>query len=54
MGEPDWLEPMWTTRVIAYRMPEQPFVENDDRFWISADPFEPLELVELGDLVQRH
>jgi hypothetical protein len=52
--EPDWLEPMRTTRVVAYRMPEQPFVENEDRFWISADPVEPLELVELGNLVQRH
>jgi Family of unknown function (DUF6886) len=52
--EPDWLEPMRTTRVFAYRMPEQCFVENEDRFWISAEPVEPLELVELGDLVARH
>jgi hypothetical protein len=52
--EPDWLEPMRTARVFAYRMPEQTFVENEDRFWISAEPVEPLELVELGDLVQRH
>jgi hypothetical protein len=52
--EPDWLEPMRTARVVAYRMPDQPFVENEDRFWISAEPVEPLELVELGDLVGRH
>jgi hypothetical protein len=52
--EPDWLEPMRTARVLAYRMLEQTFVENEDRFWISAEPVEPLELVELGDLVQRH
>jgi hypothetical protein len=25
-----------------------------DRFWISVETVEPLELVELGDLVQRH
>jgi hypothetical protein len=52
--EPAWLEPMRTTRVLSYRMPEEPFVENDDRFWISAEAVEPLELVELGDLVERH
>ena len=52
--EPEWLEPMRTTRVLAYRMPEAPFVENDDRFWISGEPVEPLELVELGNLVERH
>jgi uncharacterized protein DUF6886 len=52
--EPDWLERMRTARVLAYRMPEETFVENDDRFWISAEPVEPLELVELGDLVRRH
>jgi Family of unknown function (DUF6886) len=52
--EPDRLESMRTTRVVAYRMPEQSFVENEDRFWISAEPVKPLELVELGDLVQRH
>ena len=52
--EPEWLERMRTTRVVAYRMPEQPFVENEDRFWISAEAVEPVELVELGDLVRRH
>jgi len=52
--EPDWLEPMRRARVVAYRMPEQPFVENEDRFWISTDAVEPLELVELGDLLACH
>ncbi|MFL5960374.1 MAG: DUF6886 family protein [Gaiellaceae bacterium] len=52
--EPEWLEPMRTQRVVAYRLPERTFVENDDRFWISTEPVEPLELVELGDLVARH
>jgi Family of unknown function (DUF6886) len=52
--EPDWLERMRTQRVVAYRLPEETFVENDDRFWLSAQPVEPLELVELGDLVARH
>jgi hypothetical protein len=52
--EPAWLEPMRTRRVVAYRMPETTFVENDDRFWISAEPVEPLEVVELDDLVAQH
>lgn len=51
--EPGWLEPMRTTRVVAYRLPEATF-ERWDRFWISREPVEPLELVELGDLVARH
>lgn len=51
--EPGWLEPMRTTRAVAYRLPEETF-ERLDRFWVSREPVEPLELVELGDLVDRH
>jgi Family of unknown function (DUF6886) len=52
--EPDWLGPMRTARVVAYRLPEPTFAPNEDRFWISGEPVEPLELVELGGLVERH
>ena len=52
--EAGWLGRMTTTRVVAYRMPEQTFEQDDDRFWISREAVEPLELVELGDLVVRH
>jgi hypothetical protein len=52
--EPGWIEEIRTRRVLAYRVPEETFVENDDRFWISAEPVEPLELVELGNLLDRH
>ena len=51
--EPGWIEAMRTTRVVSYRLPEATF-EHCDRFWISRSAVEPLELVELGDLVQRH
>lgn len=52
--EPAWIEEMRTRRVLAYRVPEETFAENDDRFWISVEPVEPLELVELGNLLERH
>lgn len=52
--EPKAIDWMRTARVVAYRVPEETFVENEDRFWISAEPVEPLELVKLGDLVDRH
>jgi hypothetical protein len=51
--EPRWLERMRTTRVVAYRLPEETF-EPWDRFWVSRATVEPLELAELGDLVERH
>jgi hypothetical protein len=52
--EPESLVPMRTARVVAYRLPEAAFAEDEDRFWRSAGAVEPLELVELGDLVERH
>jgi hypothetical protein len=51
--EPSWLGRMSDTRVYAYRMPEATF-EPWDRFWVSRVTVEPLELIELGDLVERH
>lgn len=51
--EEGWLARMRSTRVVAYRLPEGTF-EPWDRFWVSREPVEPLELVELGDLVDRH
>jgi hypothetical protein len=51
--ESGWLERMRETRVVAYRMPESSF-EPEDRFWVSRETVDPLEVVELGDLLARH
>jgi len=51
--ESAWLERMRTTRVVAYRLPESGF-EPEDRFWVTRETVEPLELVELGDLLACH
>jgi hypothetical protein len=51
--ESAWLERMRTARLFAYRMPHATF-ERHDRFWISRSVVEPLELVEVGDLLALH
>jgi hypothetical protein len=48
-----WLDRMRETPVFAYRMPEESF-DAWDRFWVSRTTVEPLELVELGDLLALH
>jgi hypothetical protein len=48
-----WLGRMRTRHVVAYRLPARTF-ERWDRFWISRHAVEPLEVVELGDLAERH
>ena len=52
--EGGWLGRMRTTRVVAYRLPEETFEQDDDRFWVSREPVDPIELVELGDLLALH
>jgi len=44
---------MRTTRVFAYRLPPETF-EPWDKFFISRETVVPLELVEVGDLLDRH
>ena len=51
--EATWLDRMRSTRVVAYRLPDETF-EPWDRFWISEHAVEALERTELGDLVERH
>lgn len=49
-----WLDRLRVGRVVAYRLPEEPFEHEGDGFWVSRETVEPLELVEFGDLVALH
>jgi hypothetical protein len=52
----DWLERFRGARVFAYRLPSETFVryERAAGYWVSRDPVEPVEVVELDDLLARH
>ena len=52
--ENTWRRRMQAARVVAYRMPEATFEHKGDGFWVSREPVEPIELVNLGDLLERH
>ena len=49
-------ERMRGARVVAYRLPEATFAPDGEvgGYWLSRAAVEPLDVVELGDLVARH
>jgi hypothetical protein len=54
--ELSWLEPMRIVRLLAYRLPQETFepYEHAGGYWISRTAVDPIELVELGDLIAQH
>lgn len=51
-----WLGRLRQARVLAYRLPEESFAAHPEvgGYWVSRAGVEPLERLELGDLVARH
>ena len=52
----DWLDVFRSARLYAYRLPADSFerYERAAGYWVSRDAVEPAEVVELGDLFERH
>ncbi len=51
--EPVWLMRMHDSLLHTYRLPDATF-EPEDRYWISPVAVEPIERVELSDLLALH
>jgi hypothetical protein len=54
--EAAWVERLRGARVVAYRLPDEPFAPHPEvgGYWIAREPVAPVEMVELGDLLTRH
>jgi hypothetical protein len=52
----DWLEVFRAGRIYAYRLPSESFEEypRANGYWVSSAPVEPVEVLDLGDLLARH
>jgi hypothetical protein len=55
--ESAWAEQMVVCQLHAYRMPVSAFASIDDQaagYWISREPVEAVDRIEIGNLIQRH
>jgi hypothetical protein len=54
--EESWLERVRDTRLYLYRLPSEPFTQDREiaGYWMSRTTVDPLELVEIEDLIGRH
>ena len=54
--ETGWLSRLRAGHVVAYRLPEATFEPDPDvgGYWLSRTTVEPIDVVELGDLLDRH
>jgi hypothetical protein len=54
--ESGWLSVVRDARMFAYRLPPETFepYPRAAGYWVSRQPVQPVELVELGDLLDRH
>jgi hypothetical protein len=51
----DWLERFRATRLVAYRLPQEPFEPHHvGGYWIARESVRPLDRVDVGDLLMRH
>jgi hypothetical protein len=52
----DWLDAMRSARLVAYRLPAETFEPYAEAggYWTTSELVEPLELMELGDLLVLH